>query len=575
MAGERKKTVPRVIGSRSKRAKRPSRGAAKRPKRVKRASRAANGIGVHIDEKSRRELIFGVVVPLGVDKDVIEKSLRKALSLANYKLKRIKISEWLEQFSGSSAAIKDATSIERKRLLMNAGDRVRSQWSEFTNSTRGDAAALAAIAAIQEEREKINRANKIKLVGDEHYATVPLDSYAFLVDSLKHPDELERLRRVYGPAFISIGVYAPIIARITSLEMDAVSDEEREMIPDLMRRDENADENLGQKVGDAFFATDYIIDTTDDQLDVLRNLERLVHLLFGDAFRTPSRNELGMFLARAAQVRSGSMARQIGAAILRSDGSVVGVGTNEVARPISGGQYWPPDDATYAGRDMVYKNVDGNIRDSSDAFRELMVRDILDRLAKSGALISDLADLGAAERVEKLYYELDGPLRKAKVRENIDYVRAVHAEASALLDSARHGVAVHGTTMYTTTFPCHECARHIVAAGVADVVYLEPYPKSGTGTLYRDSVSVDPSIKEKSLRVPFKTFVGVAPPRYLEFFSILPSRRKDTHGFKKPFDIRNEAPLLPYYTPTPTAAATAETLELSPFSAFTEEFLNK
>ncbi|HTU70376.1 MAG TPA: deaminase [Candidatus Baltobacteraceae bacterium] len=545
----------------------------KAARRVGRAGRAAQKPNAQVEDSSRRELVFGVVVPLGVDKDIIEKSLRKALSLANYKLTRIKISEWLEQFSESASEIAEATVIERKRLLMDAGDHVRERWSEFTNSTRGDAAALAAIAAIQKERDKTNRKNKINLVGDEHYATVPLDSRAYFIDSLKHPDELERLRRVYGPAFISIGVYAPIISRLASLELDAVSDSERAMIPDLMRRDENADESLGQKVGDAFFATDYIIDATDDPTDVLKNLERLVHLIFGDAFLTPSRNELGMFLARAAQVRSGSMARQIGAAILRSDGSAVSVGTNEVAKPMIGGQYWPPDDSLYSGRDMVYKNSDGKIRDTSDAFRELMVRDILDRLAKAGALTNELANIDSSKRVEKLFYDADGPLRKAKVRENIDYVRAVHAEASALLDCARHGVAVQGTTMYTTTFPCHECAKHIVDAGISEVVYLEPYPKSGTSLLYRDSVSVDPPGKEKGIRVPFRTFVGVAPPRYLEFFSIASNRRKDSRGNKLSFDIRTESPSLPYYTPTAKAATTAESLELKPFSDFTEMFI--
>ncbi|MDN3612645.1 hypothetical protein QWZ16_23945 [Vibrio ostreicida] len=26
-------------------------------------------------------------------------------------------------------------------------------------------------------------------------------------------------------------------------------------------------------------------------------------------------------------------------------------------------------------------------------------------------------------------------------------------------------------------FPCHNCAKHIVASGIKRVVYVEPYPK--------------------------------------------------------------------------------------------------
>ncbi|MEJ7655371.1 MAG: deaminase [Chloroflexia bacterium] len=46
----------------------------------------------------------------------------------------------------------------------------------------------------------------------------------------------------------------------------------------------------------------------------------------------------------------------------------------------------------------------------------------------------------------------------------------MHAEMSALLDAGRRGVPVQGATLYTTTFPCHNCARHIVGAGIDRVV---------------------------------------------------------------------------------------------------------
>jgi dCMP deaminase len=54
--------------------------------------------------------------------------------------------------------------------------------------------------------------------------------------------------------------------------------------------------------------------------------------------------------------------------------------------------------------------------------------------------------------------------------------RTVHAEMNALLQCAFHGAASRGSTLYTTAFPCLECAKALVQAGVERVVYREPYP---------------------------------------------------------------------------------------------------
>jgi dCMP deaminase len=52
------------------------------------------------------------------------------------------------------------------------------------------------------------------------------------------------------------------------------------------------------------------------------------------------------------------------------------------------------------------------------------------------------------------------------------YLWVEHAERAALFQAARLGVSTVGTTMYVHGgFPCAECARAIVAAGVATLVY--------------------------------------------------------------------------------------------------------
>ncbi|MCO5760313.1 MAG: deaminase [Chromatiaceae bacterium] len=61
-------------------------------------------------------------------------------------------------------------------------------------------------------------------------------------------------------------------------------------------------------------------------------------------------------------------------------------------------------------------------------------------------------------------------------------IRTQHAEANAIAWAARKGIAVEGATLYVTLSPCLPCAKLIINAGIARVVYLSPY---------RDSTGVD------------------------------------------------------------------------------------
>ncbi len=461
---------------------------------------------------------------------------------------------------------------------MDAGDAMRRAWSEHMHGdTTADAVALAAIIAIRQKREEINNRRGVTPLDnpDERkrrdLTQIPADGVAYLIDSIKHPDELDWLRSVYGPAFISVSIYSPPSARRAFLARKSLAADVELRLERLLERDARGDvtdDKLGQRVSDAFDITDFLVDATLSDQALSRSMQRLVALIFGDVFLTPELDEFGMYMARASQARSASLARQIGAAILRDDGSVIAVGTNEVAKPITGGQYWPPDDAKFHGRDFVYSDID-----TSDEFRADMLRDLLDRLASAAVLIDKYRDgtLTLQKRLEALLNKADADLPHSVLYQNIDYIRAVHAEAASLLDCARHGVAVHGARMFTTTFPCHECARHIVAAGLKEVIYLEPYPKSGTSKLFSDSIDIDPATPNPD-KVTFRTFVGVAPARYLEFFALGDRKRKDdATGKRLKFSLgEKSSPRLPYYAPTPDAVVYNELNEVSQFVEFLE-----
>jgi hypothetical protein len=78
--------------------------------------------------------------------------------------------------------------------------------------------------------------------------------------------------------------------------------------------------------------------------------------------------------------------------------------------------------------------------------------------------------------------------------------------------------------LYVTTFPCHNCTRHIIAAGIQRVYYIEPYPKSKAWELHDDAIVVEERAHRQHRgprwKLPFTHFVGVGPRRYFDLFSL-------------------------------------------------------
>ena len=60
--------------------------------------------------------------------------------------------------------------------------------------------------------------------------------------------------------------------------------------------------------------------------------------------------------------------------------------------------------------------------------------------------------------------------------ERHEICRAVHAEQNALVQAAKHGVAIAGADLYTTHQPCVLCTKLLINVGIRRVVYKYPYP---------------------------------------------------------------------------------------------------
>ena len=59
--------------------------------------------------------------------------------------------------------------------------------------------------------------------------------------------------------------------------------------------------------------------------------------------------------------------------------------------------------------------------------------------------------------------------------ERHELCRGLHAEQNAIIQAARHGINIDGSTLYCTTMPCIICTKMLINAGIKRIVYEEGY----------------------------------------------------------------------------------------------------
>ena len=406
----------------------------------------------------------------------------------------------------------------------------------------GDALSVAAMGDIQAERAARNLEDLRIKNNIEELEKIPLSRQAYILRSLKHPTEVDTLRRVYGNGFILVAGYSPRDARV-----DNLFPQNRTIrtfvalgrIPRAGRTRARAGQDLKVESSsvktfqDCFPKADLFVDLRDP-IRVNNDLLRFIEIYFGYPFHTPSRDEFAMFHAQAAALRSAALARQVGAVITTDEADIIAVGTNEVPKA-GGGQYWHGD--TPDSRDFRLEY------ETSDKLKRLLLADILQKLRQAELLNPSKIVDGIDKLLDVLIgtKENPGALRDSQLMDLIEFARPMHAEMAAMLDAARRGVSIKDGVLYTTTFPCHDCARHVVAAGIKRVVYIHPYPKSHAAELYPDSLSIDVA-EGSSSQVRCEPFIGIAPRRYLDLFTMV--TRKGDDGTIVTWERTNALPRL-------------------------------
>lgn len=349
---------------------------------------------------------------------------------------------------------------------------------------------------------------------------------AYVIDSIKHMEELELLRSIYGESLCVIGVFAPDKIRDERLKDLGFPEGER---LEVMDRDQEEVMTFGQDTRNVFVESDFFVCNDKRKADVEQSIDRFLELIFDISVRTPTRRESTMYEAEAAAAKSACMSRQVGASIVSAAGELIAVGWNDV--PKFGGGLYSEDDRnsiikdppSIVDKDNRCHNWGGGIC-HNDKNKKRIIDQVVDSVSKIE---------GASKEQRRA---IEGAVARTDVKSLIEFSRSIHAEMEAILSVAREGKhSLVGATLFTNTYPCHNCARHIVAAGISEVVYIRPYKKSLALKLHHDAIT---EVPDDGGKVLFRQYDGVAPSIYFKIF-LTPKERKD--GGKKVKTERGEA----------------------------------
>ncbi|WP_417618553.1 deaminase [Parasphingorhabdus sp.] len=479
-----------------------------------------------------REAFLALIAPIGIDMEEVTRVLQEKARQIDYTPNLIKLTDFLKAFDRVPKDFDNE--VDRYNTYIEAGDKF------CEDAERGDILALLGITSLlkvnEKERESQAKSRRLNIIRQ-----------------IKRLDEYRTLDRIYGRNIIFLGCYAPKQARVDYLvDRMRVSDRKSTQTQlesqalDIISTDEDeTDATFGQKIIDCYPKSDFVLDCTS-----LKTLEsscdRLVRIYFGDPFVSPSKDEYASYIANAAAYRSLDLSRQVGAAIFSSDGEIISMGCNEVPAP-GGGTYWEHHENDTRDYVLGY--------DSNQRVKEDLARDSLAQLKDQGWLKPSLSKKNLQTLAKEALQEdnkeqgiKSGPWNRSMLTDIIEYGRMVHAEMNAITDAARFNRSTIGTTLYCTTMPCHMCSKLIIASGIKRVVYVQPYVKSLSGELFKDSIIFDSQSEDR--RVNFASLKGVTPAGFKRAFA-RSTKRKNPDGSALKWNKLTAQPTflttIPYY----------------------------
>ncbi|WP_448677275.1 anti-phage dCTP deaminase [Delftia acidovorans] len=443
------------------------------------------------------ELVIALCGPIGSPLHDVSSAIQETLSNKyGYDCREIRLSHFIQDYAERTeghSAIPRSPKIARVEKLIEVGDQMRGVLG-------GSVLAELAIYKIRLDREASGK--------DDSGKKFVARRVCHVINSIKNQAELDLLREVYREVLFVFGVFSPVSKRERNLLELGFP---REKTQALMERDAKGGGESGQTVGDTFPQSDFFLRMeTNSTISLQTKVERYLDLILGSKIVTPTREESAMYAAASAASSSACLSRQVGAAVTDKNGEILSVGWNDVPKAFGGLYQFDRENDPSGSNDLRCYNQgkrcfnDDEKKTLAEALIETLGEDLIDPKQVDAAVKKILTD----KRLQGL----------------IEFSRAIHAEMHAIINAMRlGGDRIHKGKIFVTTYPCHGCARHIVASGVSEVYYIEPYRKSLALQLHSDALTENETDLNHVRILPFE---GVAPSRYLSIFQMKPDSRK-------------------------------------------------
>jgi deoxycytidylate deaminase len=454
------------------------------------------------------ELFLGICAPIGSMKDEVISSIKKVLNEKyNYEVQILKLADYIEKYKVQDYKQKDGKTEGYSKLVykIDEGNAIRLKY---------DNKSVLVELAIKDIHN--NRNNQTKTAEfypkPEEYKSRRI---CFIFNSIKNIEELLLLRQIYTDNFYQFSIFSPQHERENNLRKRDLSPSE---IKNIVETDDYDNSTYGQNVRGTFTEGDFFLRVSDKNVDKLEDkIDRYLSLIFESSIVTPTSDEIAMYAAKSAAGNSACLSRQVGAAITTENGNLISTGWNDV--PKFGGNLYSEGDITDSR--CITTGLCSN-----DAQKDILVDSIVETLKSDKELSTIFNDEKGFLDLKKIKL-FTSKLRFSKIKDLIEFSRSVHAEMHAIITGSQlSGSKMTNGKLFCTTYPCHNCAKHIIASGIKEVYYIEPYIKSLCITLHNDAITEDENSEDK---VRILIFDGVAPRKYLNFFTNF-TDRKDKSG---------------------------------------------
>jgi deoxycytidylate deaminase len=440
------------------------------------------------------ELVIALCGPIGSPLHEVAEKIKDLLkdSFKYDVCEVIRLSSFISQYAEKSNGPIPSPAAERRHHLINLGDEMRR---DYGNSVLAE----FAVHKISMDRQLDQGQN-----GTGRYVN---RRACHIIDSIKNQHELELLRSVYRESLYVVGVFSPVPSREETLSREGLTNAE---IAKLMDRDSGEEINEGQTVEETFPQSDFFLRMDSNTETQLRaKVERFLNLILGAQVITPTRAETAMYAAASAAGNSACLSRQVGAAVTDQEGEVLATGWNDV--PKAFGDLYVTDLNSDPNSDKDKRCWNHGGKCYNDEEKKLLAEHVT----------KALGDAIPEKNIDKA---MNNIVNNKRLRGLIEFSRSIHAEMHAILTALRlKGDRVRGGRIYVTTYPCHSCARHIIAAGIKEVYFIEPYKKSLATKLHGDAMTENEHDIDKVRLYPYD---GVAPSRYLSLFIMKKDSRK-------------------------------------------------